>query len=153
MWISLPQDKRINIETIVLDLNGTLAVYGQISDTTQELIQTLKSLGYQIVLVSGDIRGNGQEWASRLGIQFISAQNSDEKWAAMQHFKKEHTAAIGNARIDIGTFKHAALSIATLQDEGIHAGILSYVDIIVPSIDAALNLFIQTQSLEATLRE
>ena len=70
----------------------------------------------------------------------------------MQQFDKEKTAAIGNARIDIGTFQNAKISIATLQAEGIHSGILSYVDIIVPSIESALQLFIDKKSLEGTLR-
>jgi soluble P-type ATPase len=64
----------------------------------------------------------------------------------------ETTAAIGNARIDIGKFKHAKLSIATLQSEGIHTGILPYVDIIVPNINDALDLFIDSDALIATMR-
>ena len=77
---------------------------------------------------------------------------SAEKSAQMQQFDKNKTAAIGNARIDIGTFENAVLSIATLQAEGIHTGILKHVDIIVPSIDDALQLFLDQKSLEGTLR-
>jgi soluble P-type ATPase len=62
-------------------------------------------------------------------------------------------AAIGNARIDIGTFKHAKLAIMTLQAEGIHAGAIKYAHIILPSIIDALDLFLNPNSLCATLRK
>jgi len=35
----------------------------------------------------------------------------------MKKIGKEKTVAIGNARIDIGMFQNAALSIATIQSE------------------------------------
>jgi soluble P-type ATPase len=77
---------------------------------------------------------------------------SDEKAAQMQQFDKNKTAAIGNARIDIGTFENAKISIATLQSEGIHTAIIKHADIIVPNIDNALQLFLDKKSLEGTLR-
>lgn len=140
------------IKNIIVDLNGTLSVQGVISDHSQLLIKQLLDLSYNIVLISGDLRGNAALQAEKLGIDFLLAKSSEEKEARMKAFKKEETAAIGNARIDIGTFKRAKISIATLQSEGIHTGILKHVDIIVPSIEDALNLFIDTKSLEATLR-
>ena len=64
---------------------------------------------------------------------------------------KEKTVAIGNARIDIGMFQNAALSIATIQSEWIHTAILEHVDIIIPNIEDALDLFIDWDSLRATM--
>ena len=64
----------------------------------------------------------------------------------------EETAAIGNARIDMGTFKQAKVSIATLQAEGIHTEILEHVDIIVPSILDALNFFLDEHTFSSTMR-
>jgi soluble P-type ATPase len=144
--------EQINIENIILDLNGTLAVEGQIADTTKALIIQLKALSYRLVLISGDIRGNAADVAKELGLDLFLGTSSPEKALQMQQFDSEKTAAIGNARIDIGTFQNAKISIGTLQGEGIHVGILKYIDILVPSIDAALKLFINTKSLEATLR-
>jgi len=75
-----------------------------------------------------------------------------EKEEAMKNLNSQTTAAIGNARIDIGTFKHAKLSIATLQSEGIHAEILKYVDVVVSSINDALDFFIDKNTFSATMR-
>ncbi len=147
-----PNNETLEITTIVLDLNGTLSVKGVVADSTKELIRQLKRAGYRLVLISGDIRGSAKTIADELGLELYLGKSSKEKAAQMQQFDKSKTAAIGNARIDIGTFKNAALRIATLQAEGIHTGILKHVDIIVPHIDDALKLFLEKKSLEGTLR-
>jgi len=152
MFIQGPNQEKFEIKNIILDLNGTLSVSGIVSKKTKSQIFKLKDLGYQIILISGDIRGTASNIAKQLNIELFIGQNSEEKAERMQDLEAEKTAAIGNARIDIGTFKNAKLSIATLQAEGIHTGIIPYVDIIVPNINDALNLFIETTSLEATLR-
>jgi len=148
-----PHGDALEINTIVLDLNGTLSVKGVVADSTKELIHQLKEIGYRLVLISGDIRGSAKTIANELGLDLYLGKTSDEKAAQMQQFDKNKTAAIGNARIDIGTFENAVLSIATLQAEGIHTGILQYVDILIPSIDDALRLFLDKKSLEGTLRQ
>jgi soluble P-type ATPase len=153
MLFNIPQGESFEINTIVLDLNGTLTVNGILSEETKQLIIKLKELEYKIVLISGDIRGNAKTIADELEIELLLGKTSAEKALQMKNFSKETTAAIGNARIDIGTFKNAKLSIATLQAEGIHTEILKYIDIIVPNINDALNLFINKKSLEGTLRE
>ena len=152
MIFNIPKGNSIEINNIVLDLNGTLAVKGVVSEKTKLLIKELKKLEYRIVLISGDIRGNAKTIAEELEIELFLGSTSEEKANQMRFLNKENTAAIGNARIDIGTFKNSILSVATLQAEGIHTAILKHVDIIVPSIEDALNLFIEKKSLEGTLR-
>jgi soluble P-type ATPase len=153
MIIEIPNSNSIEINTIILDLNGTLSINGIISAETKSLIKQLKKFNYKIVLISGDIRGNAQNIATELEIDLLLGKTSEEKAVQMQNFDKNTTASIGNARIDIGTFKNSKLSIATLQAEGIHTQILKYVDIIVPSIENALQLFLNTKSLSGTLRK
>ena len=152
MIYHIPKGETIEIDTIVLDLNGTLTVKGILKESTIELIKRLQSNDFRLVLISGDIRGNAKTIADKLGMDLYLGSTSDEKAAQMQQFDKNKTAAIGNARIDIGTFENAILSIATLQSEGIHTAIIKHVDIIVPSIDNALQLFLDKKSLEGTLR-
>jgi len=152
MIYNIPKGETIEINTIVLDLNGTLTVNGKLESSTEKLVKQLQNKGFRLVLISGDIRGTAKSIAYELGIDLYLGASSDEKAAQMQQFDKNKTAAIGNARIDIGTFENAILSIATLQAEGIHTGILKHVDIIVPSIDNALQLFLDKKSLEGTLR-
>ncbi|HBF88251.1 MAG TPA: hypothetical protein DDX39_06375 [Bacteroidales bacterium] len=152
MIFEIPNGEIIQIETIILDLNGTLSVYGKVAESTVKLIQELKKLDYKLYLISGDIRGDAKRVSDELGLTLYIAKTSDEKAKVVENLNPETCAAIGNARIDIGTFKKSKIAIATLQSEGIHTGIFPYVDIIVPSIDDALRLFIDKESLSGTLR-
>lgn len=152
MKYNIPEVGFIEINTIVLDLNGTLAVKGKIVEGVRSRIAKLKDMGINIVLFTGDQRGNAENLCNELGIDLKKAVSEKEKEQFFLELDIEKAAAIGNARIDIGKFEHAKLSIATLQAEGIHTGILQHVDIIVPSINDALDLFIDSNSLEATMR-
>lgn len=142
----------IEINTIVMDINGTLALRGKIITGVKNKLSELKEKGFKLILVSSDQRGNAQEIANDLEIEFYAAKTLEEKAEFMQSLNPENTAAIGNARIDIGLFKNAKLSIATLQAEGIHTGIIKHVDIIVPSIIDALNLLLDKYTVESTMK-
>jgi P-type E1-E2 ATPase len=153
MKYNIPHVDELEINTIVLDLNGTLSVNGSVVDGAKERIEKLLAMGIEVTLFTGDQRGTADELCKGLGISYRQAKTSDEKERFFKEFDVEKTAAIGNARIDIGMFKHAALSVATLQAEGIHTDIIKHVDIIVPSINDALDLFIDSNSLKATMRK
>ncbi len=143
----------IELTTIILDLNGTIALNGQIVDGVEDRVKKLKELGYEIHLFTGDQRGNAALQAARLGIEVQVATTSDEKEKLTVKLDTEKTVAIGNARIDIGTFKPCKLRIGTLQSEGIHVGILEHIDVLVPSIIDALDLLINESSFNATMRK
>ncbi len=152
MVYTIPGVGDMEIRTIVLDLNGTLSVHGNIVEWVPERLKKLRELGFEIVLFTGDQRWNAQELCDELGIGFKKANSLEDKEKYFLEYDPETTVAIGNARIDIGKFRHAKLSIATLQSEWIHTGILEYVDIIVPNICDALDLFLDSDGLIATLR-
>jgi P-type E1-E2 ATPase len=152
MIYKVPEIGEMELKTIVLDLNGTLAVKGKIVSGVKNRLRELKKMGYSMVFFSGDQRGNAQELADTLGIEFRKALNSAEKEKHLLQMESDKTVAIGNARIDIGMFKHAKVSIATVQAEGIHSGILNYVDIIVPCITDALDILIDENTFSATMR-
>ncbi len=143
----------IELDTIILDLNGTLAVNGGIVAGVKNRIAKLKDLGFKIYIFTGDQRGNAAELSKELGIEVRKAGSLEEKEALTSKLDVDKTVAIGNARIDIGTFKKTKLRIATLQAEGIHVGILKHVDIIVPSIIDALDLLLNPASFKATMRK
>jgi len=153
MEYKVPHGETFVIDTIVLDLNGTLSVNGKIPEGVKERIDKLTELNFKIILFTGNQRGTADNLCNRLGIEYKVTHTGKEKETEMLKLDTKKCAAIGNARIDIGTFKHAKLSILTLQSEGIHAKSIPYVDIIAPSILDALDLLINKDSLCATLRE
>jgi soluble P-type ATPase len=153
MKYSVPEVGEIEITNIILDLNGTLSVNGVIPKGVESKLRELSKVGIKVVLFTGDQRGTAADLCKGIGIDFIKCKNSQEKADAMSSYDKDKTAAIGNARIDIGTFKNAVISVATLQAEGIHTGIIEHVDIIVPSIEDALALFLDKDIFSATMRK
>ena len=153
MKYDVPHGDAFEIHTLVLDLNGCLSVKGIIPVGVKEKLAELKDAGFRVILFTGDIRGTAGALCADLGIEYIIAGTSDLKEAEMLKLDFSKCAAIGNARIDIGMFKHAKVSVLTLQAEGIHVGALPYVDIIVPTIIDAFDLFLDEKSLVGTLKE
>ncbi len=153
MKYEVPYGETTEIDTIILDLNGTLSVNGKIPEGTKERLHKLRDLGFKVILFTGDQRGTAKDMCEDLAIDYRITDTGADKEKEMLKLETDKCAAIGNARIDIGTFKHAKLSILTLQAEGIHTEAIKHVDIIVPSITGALDLFLNKDSLCATLRE
>jgi soluble P-type ATPase len=75
----IPQVGKIVINTLVLDLNGTLSVHGKIVEGVKERIFRLKDLGFTILLYTGDQRGNVSEICNELGIEFKKAISKEDK--------------------------------------------------------------------------
>ena len=152
MIFNIPEWDTIEINTLVFNLNWTLAVSGEVSKDVEDKLSRLKELGYDMVLLSGDVRGNAKELCNRLGIKFIRARTSEEKKNEIKKLNPETCAAIGNARIDNWMFKEARVAIAVLQEEWIHVDVIKYTDLILPSISDALNLFIDEKIFMWTMR-
>ena len=140
-----------DLDTMVIDLNGTLTVGGVIDDKVKESLKELSWLGRRLILLTWNQRGNADQFA-QYGMEIIKASNAHAKEGFIMSLDIDKCVAIGNARIDIWMFKHVAISIATLQAEGIHKDIIEFVDIIVPSMESALNLFIDPNRFAATMK-
>jgi len=142
----------IEIDTLVVDSNGTLTINGEIVAGVMERIHRLQSLGVDVVMISSDQRGNARNIALSSGITYYEAANSREKEDVLLSLESRNVAAIGNARIDIGLFVQSIVSIATLQKEGIHKDIIDHVDVIVPCINDALDFFLDEDTFIATMK-
>jgi len=68
MKYKVPELGEIEINTIVLDLNGTLSVNGKIPNGVKERIQQIKSLGIKVILFTGDQRGTASELYKNTGL-------------------------------------------------------------------------------------
>ncbi len=152
MKYEIPNYKTIEIHTIILDLNGTLSVGGVLVEGVKERILELKNR-FNFYLFSGDTRGNGQLIADELGINFVKAGTGEEKKAELMKLNPNTCVSIGNGLIDLEITKLAQLGIITLQSEGIHTQTLLAADIVVPTVNDALDLFLDERRLIATLRK
>ena len=142
------------IKNVVFDLNGTLSNNGKIDISVEELLSILQRRGIKTIMITSDQRNNAALIAKKLEIDFIIAKDSKIKGDYIkQNLEKDYTVAIGNARNDIPMFENSALSIVTLQSDGIHVDVLKYADVVVPSFKDALNLLVDKDTFEATLKQ
>ncbi len=149
---TIPGRDDLRIDTIILDLNGTLSVGGVLVAGVEHRITMLTQMGYKIVLFTGNTRGDAADICRELGLTWQQAKTADEKRLLALSLNAATCASIGNGRIDTAMMEVVGLSILTLQAEGVFAPLLSTVDIVVPTILDALDLFIDSQRLIATLR-
>ena len=152
MHYEIPGHEAFDINTLILDLNGTLSVGGEIPDGVKERLDRLKEVGFRAVFFTGNTRGDADELAAELGIDWKLANSAEEKRDLALELGADTCASIGNGLIDLELTKVARLGIVTLQAEGVHVQTLLAADIVVPTINDALDLFIDQNRLIATLR-
>lgn len=152
MRVNIPGNGPLVIETIILDLNGTLCVGGKLVPGVAERVEELRKK-CKLILFSGDTRGDAAQLACDLGIDFAKTATGQDKADEADKLQADKCAAIGNGLIDLQLIQRAKLGIVVLQGEGVHAKTFLAADIIVPSVNDALDLFIDEQKLIATLRE
>jgi soluble P-type ATPase len=149
----VPGIGEIELRTLILDLNGTLAVKGEILQGVSERLTRLKELGYRILFFTGNTRNNADEIAAKLGIEWILAESGTEKRDEALKLEPSACVSIGNGLIDLELMKVVKLRIVTLQSEGVHVQTLMNSDIVIPTINDALDLLIDPATLVATLRK
>lgn len=152
--IQIPGREPLRIETLLVDLNGTVAVDGIISPEVSERIAIL-SQKVRIVMASVDTRNNAAALAADLGIELRPVTHSDEregKAAILRSYRAGRTAAMGNGFNDSLMLKEAALGICVLGPEGASPASLMASQIVVPSARDGFDLLLCPERLIAGLR-
>jgi len=152
MRYEIPGQPAIELKTLILDLNGTLAVQGKIPAGVKPRLTKLRRLGYRIVLLTGNTRNNAHRLARDLKIDWLLARDGEEKRRAALELDPTTCVSIGNGRIDLELMAAVKLRIVTLQREGVHVQTLINSDVVVPCIVDALDLLLDPATLVATLR-
>jgi len=153
--ISIPGWGNIEIENIVLDLNGTIATDGKIPSEVKEKINSL-SKKTKIYILTADTQGTASVEISDMEVELVKVSEKDSaevKLRVLESLDPTSTVAIGNGNNDQLILREAALGIAVLGDEGISVSAMKNADIVVKNISDALDLFLKPKRLIATLRE
>ena len=141
MMFAMNTNDTFQIDTILFDLNGSLAHYGKIPGKVRRKLRKLTQWGYQVVIISSDQRGNASSTARKMGIEFIQASTRNEKQRVAERYNKKTTAAVGNGRVDIGLFDQAILSVAIIGKEGCHSEVIQQADVVFSKTLEALEFF------------
>ena len=155
MRIDIPGWGKIDIENIVIDLNGTIATDGKIASEVRKMITSLSELA-KVYILTADTQGTANEEILGMNVELIKIPEENSKKGKFQFLSTlnlETTVAIGNGSNDQLTLKEAALGIAVLGDEGVSVSAMKSADIVVENIHNALDLLLEPKRLIATLRE
>jgi soluble P-type ATPase len=153
--ISIPGWANMEIENIVLDLNGTIATDGKISSEVKEKINLL-SYKAKIYILTADTQGTAREESSDISVVLLKVSEKDSaevKLRLLESLDPTKVVAIGNGNNDRFILKEAALGIAVLGEEGMSVLAMRDADIVVGEISNALDLLLKPNRLIATLRE
>jgi soluble P-type ATPase len=153
--IDIPGWGNMDIENILLDLNGTIATDGEIPAEVRGKINSLSDK-VSIYILTADTQGTAGEEIREMKAKLIKMPGEDSKNGKFEFIKGleiEKTVAIGNGNNDQLILKEAGLGIAVLGDEGMSVSAMKNADIVVKSILDALDLFLKPKRLFATLSE
>jgi soluble P-type ATPase len=155
MRIDIPNWGSVDIENIVIDLNGTIATDGRVPLEVKEKISSLSDQA-KIYILTADTQGTADEEILGMNAELIKIPEEDSKQGKFDFLKTlnlEVTVAIGNGSNDQLILKETALGIAVLGDEGVSVSAIKTADIVVKNIQNALDLLLKPKKLIATLRE
>ena len=151
----IPGKGIIQIEHLVSDVNGTLAVDGQLLDGVKRLIKDLQDR-LEIHLLTADTHGKQHIIDQQLGLQAVIIKPGNEaaqKAKYVSHLGAEHVIAIGQGANDSNMIKRAGLGICVLSQEGTAIETLLSADLVVPDILTALELLEHPLRIVASLRK
>ncbi|MBS1582693.1 MAG: ATPase P [Acidobacteria bacterium] len=154
MRIAIPGHPGLELDHLILDFNGTLAVDGVLLDGVADRMRRLAK-ALEIHVITGDTHGTASAQLQSLPcrVEILAALHQAEaKQTRIRDLGPQHCAAIGNGRNDRFLLREAALGIATIQMEGAAMDTLREADVVAPDIHAALDLLLHPTRLVASLR-
>ena len=154
MIIDIPGYKELNITTLLLDYNGTIATDGIIPESVKSSLRTI-SKDFDIYVLTADTHGTARKQCEDIPVTvhtFPVGNAADYKEEIINNIGGEKCVVLGNGRNDIKMFRQAALSIAIMDTEGMCAKLLAESDICVTSIEDGLDLLLNPKRIIADLR-
>jgi soluble P-type ATPase len=151
--LAVPGFKRLQLENIVLDFNGTVSCDGELLPGVAERLVEL-SEKFSVYVITADTFGSVREQMDGLAqIRVLqSGDHREEKRAFVSQLGAQSVAAFGNGRNDAMMLREAAVGVAVCQQEGAAVEAMVAADIICHDIRDGLDLLRFPKRLLATLR-
>ena len=152
--LNIPGQGGIQIEHLVCDVNGTIAVDGQLIDGLVRRLTALRDR-LNLHLITADAHGRQSIIDRQLNIQAIRLQSGTEKAQKAEYVRSlgaERVVAIGQGANDGEMLRAARLGICVISPEGTAIETLLAADLVVPDIFAALELIEKPLRIVTSLR-
>ena len=153
--INIPGRSPLRLEHLVTDVNGTLAVDGQLIPGVAKQIGALSDQ-LTIHLLTADTHGRQALINQQLNLTAVRIQPGNEAEQKAEYVRQlgaDSVAALGQGANDALMLDAAALGICVMAQEGVAVETLSASDLLLPNITAALELLDKPLRLIATLRK
>lgn len=153
--IDVPGWRSLRLQHLVLDVNGTIALDGELLPGVADRIAKLRG-AVDPHLLSGDTYDQLDNVAALLQVDAVrlrkDAPAAKQKAVFIRSLGAAGVVAIGNGANDVAMLQEAALSIGVLGSEGLALVALAAAHVLVPSIGEGLDLLAHPRRLVATLR-
>lgn len=155
LTVEIPGRGVLNLEHIVLDFNGTMALDGVLLPGVKERLNLLAEK-LQVHILTADTFGTGREACreikGRVHILEQGRAGAELKKGFIAALGKDTTVTVGNGTNDTLMLKEAALGIMVLGPEGASGKALQAADVVVTDINHGLEMLLNPKRLVATLR-
>lgn len=153
LTIQIPGREEMTLNHLILDYNGTIAQDGDVIDSIRTRLETL-SKDLSICVITADTHGTAARKCAGLPLQVLTFPTTEVGRIKAEEARKltGGVACIGNGYNDIPMSDVCALSICVIGREGCCGALLGHVDVVVTSIEDALDLLLKPGRLRATLR-
>ena len=153
LHIQIPGREEMTLSHLILDYNGTIAEDGEIIEGIRPRFAELaKELS--IYVITADTHGTATKKCEGLPLQVLTFPTTEVGRIKADEARKMAggVIAIGNGFNDIQMSDAADLSICVIGREGCCGALLAHTDVVVTSIEDALDLLLKSGRLRATLR-
>ena len=151
--IKIPGRKELVLSHLILDYNGTIAEDGEIIGSIRPRLEELAGC-LSIYVITADTHGTAAEKCRGLPLEVLTFPTTEVGAIKAREAMKLSggVVTIGNGFNDIPMSDAADLSICVIGREGCCGALLAHTDIVVTSIDDALDLLLKNGRIRATLR-
>jgi soluble P-type ATPase len=152
--LDIPGFGKRTLQHLVLDYNGTLALDGRIQPGVQSRLTQLAGT-LHIHILTADTFGTVRSTFGTGGHDVHILSPGDERTTKADFVRgldAQTCVCIGNGNNDADMLREAGLAVAVLQPEGVARAALDAAHILVPGIEAGLDLLLHPARLRATLR-
>jgi len=152
--IEVPGNKKLQLEHLVLDYNGTIAFDGALIDGVKESLAELSKL-LTVHVITADTFGSVKKALENIDCNLALIPLDHQDVAKLEYVNNlgcEKTVSMGNGVNDRLMLKASALGVAVIQGEGAAFETLASADVVCTDIQSALSLLNNPLRLIATLR-
>lgn len=152
--VKIPGGEEFQLEYLVTDFNGTMAVDGDLIPGVKERLERLAK-DLKIYVITADTFGKVKEVLKDTPCEITIIPEGNQDTAKLEFVKglgEDRVVAFGNGRNDALMLEAAALGVAVLLNEGVARETLFAANILVSNILDALDLLLNPLRLKATLR-